>query len=307
MHIFKIPLTLGFFLISFVYAQNSSSFRPVVLWHGMGDTCCYSFSMGAITNLIQENLPGVYVYSVEIGDSIVEDEFNGYFKNVNEQVDMMCEKFASDPNLKDGFNAIGFSQGSQFLRAYVERCNNPPVYNLISIGGQHQGVYGLPKCPGPNLTLCEWMNDMLDLGVYVSFVQDTLVQAEYWHDPLNEQEYINECVFLPDVNNYGPTKNMTYKKNMLTLNSFAMVQFTEDTMVHPIASEWFGFFVPGSDSDILPLQKSDLYIEDWLGLQELDTSGRLHFLSVVGDHLQFDDAWFNSTIVGGYLNNTLQN
>ncbi len=54
----------------------------------------------------------------------------------------MQTQLASDPNLKDGFNAVGFSQGGQFLRAYVERCNNPPVHNLITFGGQHMGMSG---------------------------------------------------------------------------------------------------------------------------------------------------------------------
>jgi hypothetical protein len=55
---------------------------------------------------------------------------------------LMQTQLASDPNLKDGFNAVGFSQGGQFLRAYVERCNNPPVHNLITFGGQHMGMSG---------------------------------------------------------------------------------------------------------------------------------------------------------------------
>jgi palmitoyl-protein thioesterase len=138
--------------------------------------------MGRIQKLVESQLPGVYVYSIMVGQSVAEDELNGFFMNVNDQVKFVCEKLASDPNLKDGFNAIGFSQGSQFFRAYVEStdtppllthqnsslqiliysflfcfvgCNSPPVYNLISIGGQHQGVFGFPRCPGqshPSLT-----------------------------------------------------------------------------------------------------------------------------------------------------------
>ena len=27
-----------------------------------------------------------------------------------------------------------------------------------------------------------------------------LVQAEFWHDPLNEDEYRKKCIFLPDIN-----------------------------------------------------------------------------------------------------------
>jgi len=52
--------------------------RPVVIWHGMGDTCCNPFSMGAVKDEIQRLIPGVYVYSVEIGGSITVDEVSGF-------------------------------------------------------------------------------------------------------------------------------------------------------------------------------------------------------------------------------------
>jgi len=157
----------------------------------MGDTCCYSFSMGAISKIIT-NVTGNYVHSIMIGDSIEADEFNGFFMNVNDQVDLVCQQMKADPKLANGFNAVGFSQGSQFLRAYVQRCNDPPVRNLVSIGGQHQGVFGLPKCPGANYTLCEWMRELLDYGVYVGFVQNHLVQAEYWQ----ARYYLQRLIFF---------------------------------------------------------------------------------------------------------------
>ena len=33
------------------------------------------------------------------------------------------------------------------------------------------------------------------------YVQDSLVQAEYWHDPLKEAEYREKSIFLADINN----------------------------------------------------------------------------------------------------------
>lgn len=53
--------------------------------------------------------------SIKIGNSTIEDLENGYFMNPNKQVQLVCKMLAEDPQLKDGFNAIGFSQGSQFL------------------------------------------------------------------------------------------------------------------------------------------------------------------------------------------------
>ena len=72
--------------------------------------------------------------------------------------------------------------------------------NLVSVGGQHQGVFGFPKCPASS-AICDDVRRLLNIGAYVSFVQNTLVQAEYWHDPLKEAEYAAKSVFLADINN----------------------------------------------------------------------------------------------------------
>ena len=31
---------------------------PVVIWHGMGDNCCHSFSMGRIKQLLEDHIKG---------------------------------------------------------------------------------------------------------------------------------------------------------------------------------------------------------------------------------------------------------
>ena len=51
----------------------------------------------------------------------------------------MCNALAKDPLLKEGYNAVGFSQGGQFLRGLAQKCPEPPMKHLISVGGQHQG------------------------------------------------------------------------------------------------------------------------------------------------------------------------
>ena len=56
----------------------------------------------------------------------------------------MCQELAENPDLQNGYNAIGFSQGGQFLRAVAQKCPNPPMKNLVTIAGQHQGVFGIP-------------------------------------------------------------------------------------------------------------------------------------------------------------------
>ena len=112
---------------------------PVVLWHGMGDNCCNSFSMGAIEKMIEKYKPDIgYIKSLMLGSSPADDTKNGFLLPVNQQIEMACQMIQNDPKLVNGYNAMGFSQGGQFLRGLAQKCPTPPMKNLISVGGQHQ-------------------------------------------------------------------------------------------------------------------------------------------------------------------------
>lgn len=287
-------------LLGICNGQTKNVSLPLVIWHGMGDSCCNPLSMGGIKSIVEKHIPGIYINSLMIGSNVIEDTTNGFFKPVNEQITMACNLIANDPKLKNGYNSIGFSQGGQFLRAVAQRCPNPPMKNLISVGGQHQGVYGLPHCPGGDSSICDYIRKMLNYGAYVSFVQDNLVQAEYWQDPLNEDEYKQKSVFLADINQEREV-NATYKANLMKLQNFVMVKFLKDSMVQPKDSEWFAFYTPGQAKEIQNLTESALYKQDKLGLQQMDKGGKLHFISYDGDHLQFDDTWFVNELVMKYM------
>ncbi|XP_042540759.1 palmitoyl-protein thioesterase 1 [Dipodomys spectabilis] len=269
---------------------------PLVIWHGMGDSCCNPISMGIIKKMVEKKIPGIYVLSLEIGKTMVEDVENSFFLNVNTQVSTVCQILAKDPKLQQGYNAMGFSQGGQFLRAVAQRCPSPPMVNLISVGGQHQGVYGLPRCPGESSHICDFIRKTLNAGAYSKVVQERLVQAEYWHDPIKEDVYRNHSIFLADINQERYV-NVSYKKNLMALKKFVMVKFLNDSVVDPVESEWFGFYRSGQAKEIIPLQKTALYTQDLLGLKQMDKAGRLVFLAVEGDHLQFSEEWFNVNII----------
>ncbi|CAH0546472.1 unnamed protein product [Brassicogethes aeneus] len=297
-----VPILRCTTLILGLFCVASYGYTPIVLWHGMGDSCCFSFSLGAFKNRLTQQLPGVYVLSLRIGSSMVNDVENGYFMHPNKQVEEACETIKNDPKLSDGFNAVGFSQGSQFLRALVQRCSAAKVKNLISLGGQHQGVYGLPNCGSLSHPTCDYFRRLLNHAAYNSFVQKRLVQATYWHDPLNEDLYKKSSTFLSDINN-ELTVNESYKENILKLDNFVMVLFENDTMVQPVESEFFGFYKPGQSVELVNLTNSQLYNEDRLGLRELDNKGGLHFLALPGNHLEFEWPWFIKMIMEPYLKN----
>lgn len=83
-------------------SPTSTNATPIVIWHGMGDTCCNPLSMGYVKRIFEHHIPGVYVRSLRIGNSFVEDTRNGFFLDVNTQVEMVCRKIASDPLLQNG-------------------------------------------------------------------------------------------------------------------------------------------------------------------------------------------------------------
>lgn len=92
------------------------------------------------------------------------------------------------------------------------------------------------------------------------WVQRYLVQATYWHDPLNENEYKKYSTFLADINNER-TLNVDYIQNLRSLEKLVFVKFDNDSMVQPIESEWFGFYKIGQSKEVEPLQESAIYLE----------------------------------------------
>lgn len=242
--------------------------------------------------------------SLKIGNSTIEDYENGYIMNPNKQVAYVCKVLAKDPKLANGFHAIGFSQGSQFIRAVVQRCAHrlPPIKSLVSIGGQQQGVYGLPHCGAMLHYTCDYVRQLLNYAAYTTVVQNALVQATYWHDPLDEEKYKEHSIFLAEINNEMRI-NKTYIKNLNTLEHFVMILFENDTIVQPRETEWFGFYAPGQSVKMMTLQESRIYKEDRLGLKRMDKDGKLVFLKTNGDHLRFSEEWMSKYVIKPYLVN----
>lgn len=286
------------------YRRVKQAYTPVVFWHGMGDTAYGSLTAERIA--LQKRYSNISVLSIQIGENMFEDELAGYLVNVNHQVTKACEAILGDKVIRaaGAFNAVGFSQGAQFLRALIQRCplreRGIKVKNFISLGGQHQGVFGLPRCT--NGVFCGYIRHLLSHAAYEPNVQEHIVQAEYWHDPKLEETYKQKSVFLADINNVN-SLNKKYRDNLLGLKNMVLVEFQDDEMVVPRQSSLFGFYSPGQSKTILPLEKTKLYLEDRLGLQKLKLSNRLQMISIPGRHLQYHIRWFMDAIASVYLNN----
>ncbi|PWY87508.1 palmitoyl-protein thioesterase precursor [Aspergillus heteromorphus CBS 117.55] len=236
--------------------------------------------------------PGTYTHLIHLSGSSNGDRQASFLGNLTTQISSICAQIAADPILSTApaINAIGFSQGGQFLRGYIERCNTPPVHNLVTFGSQHAGISEFQECSW-NDFLCRGGEALLRAGKWSPFVQERLVPAQYFRDASNEDEYaryLAESNFLADVNNEREVKNATYKRNLGMLNRFVMYLFEGDRMVHPKESAWFGG-VDGVGGEVVGLRESRVYKEDWLGLKGLDEKGKLVFRSTPGEHMQLDD------------------
>jgi palmitoyl-protein thioesterase len=266
--------------------------------------------MGAVSTLIQDSLGDVHIHSVRIGENDDADKKSSFFGNVNEQLDEVCRQLKEDEALKGGFNAIGFSQGGQFLRAYVERCNDPPVHNLVTYGSQHMGISDLPGCADSSDWQCKMARGLALKGVYLPWVQKKVVQAQYFNDPNNQDAYLKQSILLPDINNAHPInsddedmptgKNQTYKRNLSSLNKFVMIKFTEDVTVVPAETAWFGYY--NQEGNVTSLQHLDIYKQDWIGLKYLDSKGKLIFEEAEGGHMQLSAENLQSVLKRHFAN-----
>lgn len=84
--------------------------------------------------------------------------------------------------------------GGQFLRAYVERYNSPPINNLITFGSQHMGISDIPPCR-PYDFLCQLARRATKGAVYGNWAQENLVQVR-----ISDQLFLG----MPNLWNVGP-------------------------------------------------------------------------------------------------------
>lgn len=266
---------------------GDSPYIPIVLWHGLGDEY-NSVPMQRVIDIIQETLPEVYTHSVWLDKDGGKDQKKSFFGNASEEVEFVCQQLANITELQNGFNAIGFSQGGLFLRAYVERCNNPPIKTLVTFGSPHNGIADLPPCRSNDL-LCKARNDLLKTQIWTNYAQSNVISAQYYRDPEELDQYLKYSAFLAAINNEViESQNHSYATRLATLERLVLVLFSEDVTVVPKESAWFQE-VNRTTGEVTPLEKRTLYLDDWIGLKKLGDNDMIEYLIINGVHMQISD------------------
>jgi palmitoyl-protein thioesterase len=178
--------------------------------------------------------------------------------------------------------------------------------NSLSFLILNQGVFGLPNCPTLTQRTCEYIRQVLNYAAYAGWLQRSLVQASYWHDPLNEDVYKQKSSFLADINN-ELKRNNKYIQRLQSLNKFVMIKFVNDTIVVPTETSHFGFYKSGSDKETITMEETELYIKDKLGLKKMKEEGKLEFKSIEGNHMQITSKYFIEEVVRPYLKDSNEN
>src|ERR1700712_2442491 len=212
---------------------------PLIIWHGLGDNYAAE-GLATVAKLAEDTNPGTLVYIIRIDDDASADRSATFFGNLTEQIEKVCADLAAHPILSTApaVDALGFSQGGQFLRGYIERCNSPPVRSLVTFGSQHNGISEFQTC-GATDWLCKGAQGLLRSNTWSTFVQNRLVPAQYFRDPNQYDDYLLYSNFLADINNERLLKNKTYKENLEKLERFVMYIFNDDETVIPKLSGWF--------------------------------------------------------------------
>ena len=106
---------------------------PIVLLHGLGGS---AEKMSPLCDWLEQTFRRK-VYNLEIGNG----EQTSLYMPLPTQLTELCKTIYSIPELQNGFDFIGMSQGGLLARGYVEQCNRFPVRNLITLVTPHGGVF----------------------------------------------------------------------------------------------------------------------------------------------------------------------
>jgi palmitoyl-protein thioesterase len=275
--------------------QHHSKPLPLLIWHGLGDRHDAE-GLHEVGALAQKIHPGTHVEYIRAADSGPDDQRATFFGNITAQSELICEALLTNPNLtnSDGvvrIDALGFSQGGQFLRGLVERCEGLSVRSLVTYGSQHNGIAQFQRCGTWDL-VCKGAVALVGGNAWTDYVQNTVVPAQYYRE-LNKttglpvEGYLEHSHFLADVNNENELKKEAYKERLGALERFVMVVFEGDETVVPKESGWFAE-VNETSGVVTPLREREIYRGDWIGLRALDEKGGLVFEGVPGKHMELE-------------------
>jgi palmitoyl-protein thioesterase len=240
---------------------NTTLDMPIVLLHGVASDAENTQEL-ADWILFTFNRK---VFNIELGNGI-----DTSLTPMLSQLDILCKTIYDIPQLANGFDFIGMSQGGILARGYTEYCNKFKVRNLITLVSPHGGVFY--KSPLLNF-----------IKIYSPEMQKKYSFTNYWRNPIDYELYKKNSTYLSELNNEKYVNDIN-KKNIESLQNFVMVFTPFDVIVIPPQSAIFSLY--NSNLDVIPIFDTELYKQDWLGLQKLDKTNRLKLYETNCTHME---------------------
>ena len=279
-----------FILLLTIIALAYSKY-PIAVFHGIIDSCTMKNTSMLVNDLINDL--GVYVECIEIG--------NGYWDSVmkpmTEQVELACESIKSNPNFQGKFNVLGISQGTLIGRYIVEKCDmKGQVVKYMSFDGPQMGVGYVPKINCG--TFCDWM---INLTIPLAYkFQDTLSPMGYLKYRNDRSYYDEHDVFLKMLNNEYEEKDQEIYDRFTSLEKVKLIKAKHDSVIVPRESSWFEFYDYDGKS-IVPLEESDFYINDYIGLRKLIEEDKVIFYEIDQEHVLYNMKEYKEEIMSFFL------
>ncbi|KAH1223528.1 Palmitoyl-protein thioesterase 3 [Glycine max] len=272
--------------LSFLFIFSVSHSIPFIVIHGIGDQC----SNRGVKKFTQQlssfsGAEGYCNFYINFLSPVGNGSWDSWFKPLKEQAEIVCEKVKQVKELKEGYNIVGLSQGNLIGRGIVEFCEGGPpiriynftlpsycsallscicVKNFISLGGPHTGTASVPICGVSTIVafqhgalgiFCVLADTLIKGEVYSSYIQEHLAPSGYLKLPNAIPDYLENCRFLPVLNNEIPDKrNSTYKERFSSLQNLVLIMLEHDTVLIPRETSWFGYYPDGYFKPVLPPQ-----------------------------------------------------
>lgn len=118
--------------------KTSPETFPIAVWHGLGDRYDNPGLVSLGDNFRESLGNDTFIYFIRVSNDSSADQKSTLFGNVDTLLEGVAEQLKLIPELENGFDGVGLSQGGVFLRAYVERYAGrqgyPKIRNLITLG-----------------------------------------------------------------------------------------------------------------------------------------------------------------------------
>ena len=251
-------------LILFSIISLSYSIYPIAVFHGIVDSCEMK-NTSILVNDLRRDL-GVHVECIEIGNGFLDT----FMKDLQSQVEEACEKIKSNPNFQSKFSILGISQGTLIGRYVIEKCQmQGQVMRYMSFDGPQMGIGSIPKLTCGSF--CEFLVNMTAPLFYK--LKDRIAPAAYFRYKYDQEYYMEHNTFLKMLNNENEVKDEEIKRRFSSLEKVKLIKSKDDSVIVPRESSWFMFY-DFEGKEIVPLEESQFYKEDFIGLRKLIEEGK---------------------------------